>query len=331
MVNRNPDVFASARPLSAAEGRPPSQADYWRSALPHLTRQQARTLFSSSSQPLPTFLYRYLCADSKSLRSALVDSQLWMSSHTAFNDPFEYMVQVDIPADSTELERVLLKKLAMGGMELGAAVIRAREIVAEGSARVIHQVAFDAASQSLGIHCMSGPSSDKSERRSTSPRHLLMWPHYADDHKGVCLQFHTTRDPAMFGEFNPIEYSDEFINLPIDADLAQRAFEIKKVLYRKSTAWRYEHEYRRLMEGKANQLVAFRPAALTGLILGVRCTAKPLDLVMDLLQQRAALGLPPLRIFRALRHDSAYRLVIERAREIERHLYPTGGQPGTSP
>lgn len=292
-----------------------------RSELAQKDRPSARRLFNTAEAPVPPFLYKYAGSSHPSVRSLLVDSEFYMASHRQFNDPFEFAAKVEIPADTADLERVLVVRLVNGGAPLHTAVVQARAAIERGDAGEIHQRALEQAAASLGVCCLSAQSKNLAERRLTSPRHPLMWAHYANAHKGICLQFHTTRDPGFFGEFQPMDYSDDFVRLPLDVDRALRAMQLKRLLYKKSTAWAYEHEFRRLMEGRAAKLVKFRAASLVGVILGARCKGKDLREVLDALTFRRLAGQPPVRVFRCQLHDSAYRLNVFRARDVEQQAY----------
>jgi hypothetical protein len=74
-------------------------------------------------------------------------------------------------------------------------------------------------------------------------RHPLLWGHYADKHKGICLGFDVTDDDT----FHPLEYWSERWTL---AELGLRSLKdmdesaLKKVLFSKFDAWKYEEEYR---------------------------------------------------------------------------------------
>lgn len=294
-----------------------------RTELAEMDRPSARRLFNTAEAPVPPFLYKYTRTDHPAVRSVLVDSMFYMASHRQFNDPFEFTAKVDIPDDRRELEKALIYRQVRSGAELHTAVIQARAAIERGDVGDIHQRALEQAAASLGVCCLTAPSSSPTERRVTSPRHPLMWAHYADSHKGICFQFHTTRDPGMFGEFLPMHYSDDFVRLPFNVDEAMREIQLKRLLYKKSTAWAYEHEFRRLMEGMAGKFVGVRPEAVVGVVLGLRCNGRHEREVLHALGARADAGHPAVRIYRCHLHGDAYRLIVKRDREAERRLYGT--------
>jgi Protein of unknown function (DUF2971) len=71
---------------------------------------------------------------------------------------------------------------------------------------------------------------------STRPASPLMWSHYADHHRGVCLEFDArTLD---FGSATEVTYSATYPNFRLEDDTDLSPF------YIKSSDWAYEEEYR---------------------------------------------------------------------------------------
>lgn len=60
--------------------------------------------------------------------------------------------------------------------------------------------------------------------------------------------------------------------------------------------------------------IEFKAAALVGLIFGGRTTDKAIEIVDGMLKERAARGMPQVKTYRAVKHDSRYELVIRRLR-----------------
>ncbi len=44
---------------------------------------------------------------------------------------------------------------------------------------------------------------------SESPEQILLWSHYADDHKGICLEFDVERCASQFPRLQPVRYSSD--------------------------------------------------------------------------------------------------------------------------
>lgn len=110
-----------------------------------------------------------------------------------------------------------------------------------------------------------------------------MWAHYADNHKGICMQFRffktisnssgviNTYDKNFAGCY-PVRYSsNEFINIGDLSDIGS----VIEVLYSKHEDWNYEKEVRFIKFGHPDfpnlgGHVSFNKQSLTALILGCK-------------------------------------------------------------
>ncbi len=141
---------------------------------------------------------------------------------------------------------------------------------------------------------------------SAVPDHILMWSHYANGHRGICLKFRrfTLRFGQDFEEFEkqappqyqaedgfsrryefeaqPVDYSDD---VPKRRPLAELHNAWRASVFTKSTHWRYEGEWRVLLPPGGNvpaygwhQLPA---DSLAGLILGCEISAEDEKLVRE--------------------------------------------------
>ncbi|MFC5842664.1 DUF2971 domain-containing protein [Aminobacter ciceronei] len=108
--------------------------------------------------------------------------------------------------------------------------------------------------------------------------HPLLWGHYADKHKGVCLGF----DVLQPEDFEAVEYVEERppmnqFGISAFSDLPEES--IKRMLHLKFHAWSYEAEFRTFIDLKATvydeksklHFVPFRPTMkLAQVIMGWR-------------------------------------------------------------
>ena len=112
----------------------------------------------------------------------------------------------------------------------------------------------------------------------TSP---VMWSHYADKHRGMCLGFDVARTAV-----NPVRYFDKRLRAELgkDGNPFVVSAEIQEALrHTKCQEWSYEREHRLLMpiedaleEAIAGRVMQFRPfdskVRLAEVILGPHCT-----------------------------------------------------------
>ena len=98
---------------------------------------------------------------------------------------------------------------------------------------------------------------------TTKPDNLLMWAHYADSHRGVCIKFDILKDLDTFLVPLPVDYNEQYIDFNmLNSDLLS-------VLRRKSPDWEYEDEYR-IIKTDYQGLWEIKPDCLTEIIWGCR-------------------------------------------------------------
>jgi Protein of unknown function (DUF2971) len=154
---------------------------------------------------------------------------------------------------------------------------------------------------------------------SETADNLLMWAHYADNHRGVTIQFeseHTFFSEGELGFDLPnsgrVEYADK---RPI---LSHSNLRSPRLLFRKSPEWSYEKEWRfikklsdadRVVEGTphAIHLFGIPPEVITGIVIGCGAAHEDRVHIMELAQT------PPLSaitIYQTRLHDEKYELEI---------------------
>jgi hypothetical protein len=98
---------------------------------------------------------------------------------------------------------------------------------------------------------------------SKRPNNMSMWAKYGDDHKGYCLEFVGL---SKFADVFEVAYSSKVpLALTLNIDPGQADF-----LFTKSEDWVNEEEARML--GLPSGIQEFPPEALSGIILGERCS-----------------------------------------------------------
>lgn len=118
----------------------------------------------------------------------------------------------------------------------------------------------------------------------------LMWAHYADEHKGICIKY---RFKADF--FNLINAEcDEifrFANVEYQPSLDLNSLEItlRDALFTKSKVWSYEHEVRLLYYSTKDTprvKTVHVPGAIEAIYLGLRCSEADERIIKALVKDR---------------------------------------------
>lgn len=103
---------------------------------------------------------------------------------------------------------------------------------------------------------------------SKSKSHSLLWAHYADGHKGCCIEVEVT---------SPIEPSEVIYvdNMPLLENAHRGEDAVKRILSYKSSIWNYEQEVRFFKEIKeAKQTRPYLKVKIHTVYLGVKMDAK---------------------------------------------------------
>ncbi len=118
---------------------------------------------------------------------------------------------------------------------------------------------------------------------------VMMFSHYADSHKGICLEFKVVDDP-FFSELNYVRYVDK---IPVfhpfieDVSLAQRELVEIEVLT-KSKTWCYEEEWRVIKSGPNPSIHKFPVEILTSIIFGYQTPKEDKLLIAKIIDKREA-------------------------------------------
>jgi len=124
-----------------------------------------------------------------------------------------------------------------------------------------------------GISCFSEKNDD-----------LLMWSHYADSHKGFCLEFDCNREP--FTKMYPVQYSKEIpvvdpekvlINTDNNIEI------IERLLLSKYIDWQYEKEWR-IIHREVKTSFRYETDALTGIYFGNRINSTDLEIIITIIK-----------------------------------------------
>ena len=209
-------------------------------------------------QPFPSQLYKYRRPDLRLLSDILIGNKLWAASPTTFNDPFDCYPHVDLSGTYAEALAYIDKRIERGAINPGRVERRklAKQIKKEGLGPIVDARGSDLWKETVNKFGVISLSEDC--------LNILMWSHYADNHKGVCIEFITENMP--FCRASAVKYQiDRPVFRPLNLD---RISFIEPTLLRKADIWRYEKEWRcfRINEGPGE--TSFQPSAIKSVILG---------------------------------------------------------------
>ena len=135
------------------------------------------------------------------------------------------------------------------------------------------------------------------------PDSTLMWSHYADHHRGICLEF--DKDSDLIGMSLQVRYRDTY------PELLPQNRDVLALVLTKSSDWSYEQEFR-IIASTINtpaklhgDFVMLPDGALTAIIVGCQC--KHYSEILSIVKNYY----PSVAVKRALRVPNHYKLSIQ--------------------
>lgn len=218
--------------------------------------------------PREFFKYRDLSgAESLWVERTICHHEIYLGSPEQFNDPFDCLPIFDMAYTEAQLRALAQRVITQNRPGICQAELESEierflsaasgfdPSAASGHMRQAH---IDQVKSVLGVYCVA----DKSDN-------LLMWSHYANSHRGICLGFDPERFP--FDVAQKVEYKKarERI-LPSDDNNAK----VVKALLSKSSDWGYEGEWRIIDPYNGIGVKNIHPRALISIVFGARISDK---------------------------------------------------------
>jgi len=192
-------------------------------------------------QDLPIRLIKFFngsyCDNDNIYLNAIAKDELWLSSPKEFNDPFDCIINMDYELEITDIFINYCNQIF--GEEHTKEVLNC-------SKELIHKTAEEVRSQlieqdekiknNVFVSCFSEFSNMKS---------LLMWGHYANNHKGFCAEYDYGDMIMKFPEgVIPILYDDNYyLNDNCKNEKEYREYRLR-VAFTKAREWEKENEWR---------------------------------------------------------------------------------------
>jgi hypothetical protein len=197
--------------------------------------------------------YKYIDLQA-SITHLLKENTFKFSNPDDFNDPFdcnEYLVDISIP---TEKEREFILQAAANN-KLPRNIVR-KQLRNIGNSK-IYSEALGKKKKEFKVSCFSEVSDN-----------ILMWSHYADKHKGICIGFdlaHACEDYVLY----PVNYISQVQKID---GMTNTPYVFYHLVTVKADCWAYEKEIRAVSKN-GNPLQQFPKEAVKEIIFG--CKVKP--------------------------------------------------------
>lgn len=226
------------------------------------------------------YLYKYTPHNNDTRKYEIITkSNLWFSKIESFNDPIDSKLDYRQQYKHDEIEEFWKQFLQnKSNVKPLKEILR---LYGNNKSFVDYQnKKFDEYRKELGVVCFS-----------KNPTNILMWSHYANNHKGIVYQF----KPNLFlnaktSSFNGFPYKVKYPDnrsyellsyTKIDKEIKEQ---FAKELLTKAKDWEYEEEYRMIdFENSGNKI--FKKESLCSIIFGVKTADIEIDIIKCLCQK----------------------------------------------
>jgi len=266
--------------------------------------EQIKGLLKTSTLAQIRKLYKYRSMQSIELEGIFTKREIYLPRPIDFNDPFDCR---PVPTfHKSRLKRSLyFKELARRKFPsenkkyLRNRIKEAENILRENPAIICN--AYDDFLRKMGLYCLSEKKDD-----------ILMWSHYSDGHKGVCIEFDAFMDAAfsgtmLFGQALQVNYKDD--RPVVNIMEIGTPVEYQKALLTKPTHWDYEKEWRIIKnedEGGPG-IHYFQPQILTGVIFGASISTDDKEKLIGWISKYPT----KITLYQAHLNENKYQLDIE--------------------
>ena len=240
---------------------------------------------------LPEHFFKYRPLNSHT-EDVILGSRIFFPSPAEFNDPFDGRIPLVMRGDEKQWRKYLHKLYRDFAPRTTPAdrLLRVRRVIQSGHFQSLEEMSFDHIVDKIGVLCLSA--------NATS---ILMWAHYADAHRGVCLRFMPRNE--FFLKAQRITYSEPYPTTTIFDDNLAR---MKAMLLTKSDDWSYEQEWRILEQDRGPGEYPFPPSVLDAIIVGCRASKSDVERVIGLADRSPSKP----RVLYARRSNRSFRLEI---------------------
>ncbi len=244
------------------------------------------------------FLYKYGRLNEHS-EALFTTPTIWFSAPSQLNDPFECRPWLTFNGTQDQIVASFTRTLMRRHPELTREQAHARALRMflskeptldwEQTRRgMIRQF-----SERIGLHCLSQVNNS-----------ILMWSHYAQDHRGYCLQFEATDFTPVFGRAQQVRYAEELPS--VDIFTTPTADQVDQIFTTKFMGWSYEREWRLIDHERGPGLRDYPAELLKGVIFGLRMPPGDRAKIREWLENCGH----PVRLYEAIQHERQFAIEV---------------------
>lgn len=205
----------------------------------------------------------------------LLNNKIWFNSVLNFNDPYDFF----IPVNLNFTDKTFIKNDPFSNNIDPEYSAKIRKCLKNNPDKLhaFYQKGVENTAKDFLISCFS-----------ETAKEILMWSHYADYHRGICLKFDSSLDKQFFhkedncckkGKIRKVKYPKKYKKINYFEDPKKFFF---TNVYTKYHKWKYEKEWRLFSRSHSIQ---FKKESLVGVIFGCRTSKKDYENICKLVKQ----------------------------------------------
>lgn len=230
------------------------------------------------TRKLPRKLYKYRSFGVNSLR-LLSMGEIYYAKPRSFNDPLDCDPTVQVDTDRASIERLCLRMLAVryGKEKALKKMGDHRYMTTEYGDYKTDPEVEKYYKRRLGSEIKQLVDAEMDSRGVLSLAERwdcpLMWSHYADEHRGLCIEY--DMNDNVCSHIKPVDYRrprsikiTELMQWKLHKSAEAEQNVLDTYFFAKSSQWRYEKEWRDIHPSNGVNLAPFR---ISGIYFGLRC------------------------------------------------------------
>ena len=223
----------------------------------------------------PKKLYRYMRFDDY-WKKNVFEGQLYLAESSNVNDPFDCLVYIDREIYKKYMFENVCKLFPLMDRQILKETVR--ETIDDEIDEQICNI-----KKKIRIACFT--------ESNVSP---LMWSHYAESHKGFCVEYDLTKLPEGYTHcLLPVIYSNQRYNAT-DAFITNNKNLVMNPYYFKSLHWRYEKEWRMVITEDLvtdGEYYADFSTGISGIYIGIESMKNHKEKVEEIIKQYSIKGI----------------------------------------
>ena len=228
---------------------------------------------------IPRYLYKFEKINEQTLRN-LKNAQLFFNTPSSFNDPFDCSIlETSVILDNSDYVDIFNHYFNEHDIILKSEIKDISDIP-EKYKKQIYSGIQNTLKQKQHQYLYNTGCTCFSERKD----HILMWSHYADCHKGFCLEFNTSFQP--FQNAMQVNYSYDYPSINLKKLILNHQAHDEGLLspiLTKHKCWCYEKEWR-IFHKEPHKPYGYEVDALNAIYFGAAANETDIEIVCLILQ-----------------------------------------------